>query len=259
MTLRHPRPAGVAGVASIGMYPFREVRWAFDEIWAGVAERLDWVPRSLTWDGDLHASWTDHALVVGQTCGWPLVTALHDRVRVLGTFAATVPQADGPRYRSVIVARRHVEPSALAAAIAAVNGSDSLSGWISLQVAVNGPGAGWRGEVRWTGAHVESVRAVHEGVADVASIDSVTWALVRRHHPELVDGVVEIGEGPLVPSLPLVTHRDASDDEVALLRAAIADAVVAAPRAAAAALIRWFVPMELSDYEPLRALVSAPR
>lgn len=253
MTLRRPR----SGAAGIGMYPFPEVRWAFDEIWAGVAERLDWVPRSLDWDADVHASWTDDALVVGQTCGWPLVTALHDRVRVLGTFAATVPQADGPRYRSVLIARRHVDPAALAGAIAAVNGPDSLSGWISLQVAVHGPGSAWRGEVRWTGAHAESIRAVRDGVADVASIDSVTWGIVGRHHPELVDGVVEIGEGPLVPSLPLVTHRDASDDEVALLRGAITDAVVSAPDAARAALIDRFVPMELSDYEPLRALAPA--
>jgi ABC-type phosphate/phosphonate transport system substrate-binding protein len=250
MTLRHPS----TGVASMGMYTFPEVRWAFDEIWAGVAERLVWVPRSLDWEVDLHASWTDDALVVGHTCGWPLVTALHDRVRVLGTFAATVPQAEGPRYRSVLIARRPDEMAAFAGSVAAVNGPDSLSGWVSLRAAVHGPGGTWAGEVRWTGAHVESVRAVRDGLADVASIDSVTLGLVRRLQPELLEGVVEIGEGPLVPSLPLVTHREASDDEVAQLRDAIAAAVAASPEASAAALISEFVPLDLADYEPLRSL-----
>jgi ABC-type phosphate/phosphonate transport system substrate-binding protein len=250
MTLRHPS----TGVASMGMYTFPEVRWAFDEIWAGVAERLVWVPRSLDWEEDLHASWTDDALVVGHTCGWPLVTALYDRVRVLGTFAATVPGADGPRYRSVLIARRLAEPSTFAGSVAAVNGSDSLSGWISLLAAVHGAGATWDGEVRWTGAHVESVRAVRDGLADVASIDSVTLGLVRLHRPELLEGIVEIGEGPSVPSLPLVTHHDASDDEVAWLREAIAASVASSPQAAVAALIREFVPLDLADYVPLRSL-----
>lgn len=250
MSLRHPS----TGVASMGMYPFPEVRWAFDELWAGVAERLAWVPRSLDWEADLHASWTDDALVVGHTCGWPLVTALHDRVRVLGTFAATVPEADGPRYRSVLIARRDAEPSTFAGSVAAVNGPDSLSGWVSLLAAVHGAGATWGGEVRWTGAHVESVRAVRDGLADVASIDSVSFGLVRRLRPELVEGIVEIGEGPLVPSLPLVTHRDASDDEVAQLRDAIAASVAASPDASAAALISEFVPLDLADYLPLRSL-----
>lgn len=250
MTLRHPS----TGVASMGMYTFPEVRWAFDEIWAGVADRLAWVPPSLDWEADLHASWTDDALVVGHTCGWPLVTVLHDRVRVLGTFAATVPQADGPRYRSVLIARHPGEPSAFAGSVAAVNGSDSLSGWVSLRAAVHGPGGTWGGEVRWTGAHVESVRAVRDGLADVASIDSVTLGLVRLHRPELLEGIVEIGEGPLVPSLPLVTHLDASDDEVARLREAIAASVAASPEAATAALIGEFVPLDLADYLPLRSL-----
>lgn len=250
MTLRRPS----TGVAGMGMYPFPEVRWAFDEIWAGVAGRLTWVPRRLDWDADLHASWTDDALVVGHTCGWPLVTALHDRVRVLGTFAATVPQAEGPRYRSVLIARHPDEMAAFAGSVAAVNGPDSLSGWVSLRAAVHGPGGTWTGEVRWTGAHVESVRAVRDGSADVASIDSVTLGLVRRLRPELLEGVVEIGEGPLVPSLPLVTHRDASDDEVAQLRDAIAASVAASPEASAAALISEFVPLDLADYEPLRSL-----
>lgn len=255
MTLRRP----AEGVAGMGMYPFAPVRWAFDEIWAGVTERVDWVPRSLDWDADLHASWTDDALVIGHTCGWPLVTALHDSVRVLGTFAATVPQADGPRYRSVVIARRAGRPEDFAGTVAAVNGPDSLSGWVSLLAAVHGPGAAWQGEVRWTGAHVESVRAVRDGLADVASIDSVSLGFVRRLMPELLEGVIEVGEGPLVPSLPLVTHRDADDDDVAQLRDALAASVVASPDAAAAALISSFVPLDLAEYEPLRRLAPAPR
>ncbi len=256
--------AAPVGRASLGMYPLAEVRWAFDELWRGVAAALDWVPSALDWELELPAVWEDPELVVGQTCGWPLVTHLRDRVRVLGTFAPGLPDDAGSDatgtaphcYRSVLVAREPAALGAFASRTAAVNGPDSLSGWVSLVAAVVGPGGTWPGSVRWTGAHLESLREVRDGAADVASIDAVTFELARRHRPALVEGLVVVGRGPAVPALPLVTVADRSDAAVAELQAALAGAVRAAPAAAEAACVAAFVPLAFADYEPLLELAS---
>lgn len=242
------------------MYAFPSTRTAYDAWWAQVADRLDWVPAELEWDGDLHDLWTCDDLVIAQTCGWPLVAHLADRVRVVGTFAPSVPQADGWRYRSVLVASRPAAPAEFAApgTVAAVNDVDSLSGWVSLVSAIHGTGGRWAGEVRVSGAHVHSLRLVRDGEADVAAIDSVTLALVRRHHPELLAGIVEVGEGPLIPALPIVTRAALDDDRLAALRTALHEAVAADPDAAERALVDGFVPLDMDDYASVLTLAPAP-
>ena len=181
------------GLANLGMYPFDAIRWAYDRFWEAVHDRVHWVPPALDWSVDLHDSWVRHDLVVGYTCGWPLVDQLRDRVRVVGTFAAASPEADGHSYRSVLMARRPGQPADFAGETAAVNSTDSLSGWISLLAAVHGPGEQWQGDVVMTGSHVASLRAVGDGRAEIASIDSVTLWQARRLLPELVEDLVVVG------------------------------------------------------------------
>ena len=248
------RAGAAGGVASLAMYPFDETRSATDVLWAAVHRLAPWTPSALDWPDDVHQSWSSPQLVVGQTCGWPLVTRLGDNVRVVGAFEPTIPQGVGATYRSVLVARRPAPVHDFRGTTAAVNGLDSLSGWVSLIAAVEHPGGSWSGTVRLTGAHVESIRAVRDGEADVASIDSVTWALVRRHRPASAEGLVEVGEGPQVPCLPVIAGAQVTDDQVSQLRAAFADAVRTEPDAAAALLVAGFVPYDLADYLPLLAL-----
>jgi ABC-type phosphate/phosphonate transport system substrate-binding protein len=244
------------GEAGLGMYPFLELRDAYDAYWAQVHRRAPWLPPSLTWHADVHSSWRSPEMVVGYTCGWPLVTQLADHVQVVGTFEFDIAEADDHRYRSVIVARRDEPPASFAGAAAAVNGPDSLSGWVSLVTAVHGPGGTWTGAVRWTGAHLDSVRAVRDGHADVASIDSVSWAHIRRWTPELAEGVIVIGHGPWVPCLPVVAGMQVPADAVAELRRVMADALTDVEMVdhASSMLVRRFVPLELSDYLPLLEL-----
>jgi ABC-type phosphate/phosphonate transport system substrate-binding protein len=247
------------GRAGLGMYPFPELRGAYDAYWSAVASRVDWLPAKLEWDAELHASWWDPDMVVGYTCGWPLVTELRDAVRVVGTFSFAVEGAHGHSYRSVIVARRDAPLTDFVDAVAAVNNVDSLSGWVSLLVAVHGPGASWSGAVRWTGAHVDSARAVHDGAADIASIDAVSWAHIGRFHPELVEGMHVVGAGPLVPCLPVIANAAMSDVQLAELRVALADAITdpAASAARSELQITGFTPLDLDEYLPLLALAPA--
>lgn len=259
-------PAGRAGLA---MYPFAPLVEHYAHLWALVRESVPALPVELEWPPDLHPVWRDPAMVLHQTCGWPLVTELADlvaagRVRVVGAFVHTVPEALGPTYRSVLVARSGLavaRPADLAGTHAAVNSTASLSGWVSLVHAVHGPGATWQGPVTLTGAHAESLRALHDGRAEVASIDAVSFAHVRRWMPELVDGLVVVGNGPRVPCLPVIAGP--ALDGVALddLRRAFAAAVVD-PRAAGLRdelLIERFEPLDAADYEALHELAPAPQ
>jgi ABC-type phosphate/phosphonate transport system substrate-binding protein len=180
-------------------------------------------------------------------------------VRVVGTFTAATPQGEGHSYRSVLMARHPGQAGDFAGATAAVNSADSLSGWVSLVAAVHGAGANWQGPVVQTGAHVDSLRALNDGTADIASIDSVTLWHVRRSMPELVGDLIEVGAGPLVPCLPVITGAATTDRQLYDLRVAMVDAVLdpLVEPAARAMCTTGFVPLDLDSYEPLLALAPA--
>lgn len=244
-----------SGVASLAMYSFPSLRTATDALWSHVRGHLGWGPDELEWVVQPPEVWHHDDLVCAQACGWPLVTSLADRVTPLGTFEFDVPGAQDGTYRSVIVGHDATPLDQLVAGpgvVVAVNGLDSLSGWVSLQHV-------WGGvpdQVVHTGAHLESVRAVVEGHAEVASIDAVSWFHFCRDEPRLTETLHVIGAGPRVPCLPLVTGRRYAD-AVPELRAALAAAVAdpAAAAAVAALRIRAFVPLDVADYLPLRSLL----
>ena len=240
--------------ASFGMYPFRALRPAWEHLWAAVHARASWTPAALTWDDAGPDDWTDSAWAVNHVCGWPVATTRPETVAVVGAFLLALPEADGHRYRSVLVASRPGDLSSFVApgTIVAANSEDSLSGWISLQAATVGLGRPWPGRINWTGAHVESVRAVQAGEADLASIDELTWAHLLRLEPDLVDGLNVVGRGPLVPSPAIVTSSGRVDE----LRRAFAEAMADPDTepARAALLLAGFVPLDHRDYANLRAL-----
>ena len=248
--------------ASLAMYPFEWLRPAWEQLWSVVHQYAPWTPASLRWDGDVHDHWVDPCCRVAHACGWPVVTALRTRVDVVGSFAPALADADDHRYRSVILA---AQPNTFADLVAtdarvAANGPDSLSGWISLRAAARGLDDAWPRRVRWTGDHVESVRVLQAGRADVISIDELTLAHLRDHAAELLVGLVEVGRGPLVPSLPVIVPADTPARHVEDLRGALTAAVADSALAAAHAqlLLDHFVPLDATAFDALLTL-DAPR
>lgn len=242
-------------VVSMAMYPFPSLRAATDELWSHIRRHLGWGPPGLEWDVVPPEVWYDDHLLCAQACGWPLVTSLSEVVHPVGTFDYDVPGAHDGTYRSIIIGRDSTPLEQLVAGpgvVVAVNALDSLSGWISLQHV-------WGGvpeQVVRTGAHLESVRAVVEGHAEMASIDAVSWFHFTRAEPRLTDSVHVLGMGPQVPCLPLVVGQR----HVHLLpelRAAVAAAVVdpTAHAACSTLRIRGFMPLDRADYTPLRSLL----
>ena len=240
-------------VAEFGFYPFEDVAWAYDKLWSATASRCSWLPSELTRAKDPTELWQSDGAFISQTCGWPLVTGLAEKVRVVGAFRQTTLESASHFYRSVVVGRVDGTPFDFQGSVAAVNGPESLSGWISLIAAIHGPQESWRGQVRKSGSHSESVRMLCRGEADVASIDSVTFAHLRRVEPAAVNSLFVICNGPLVPCLPIIAHRSISDLQLGELRNALSEST-RDPKiadATSALFIGGFDALDLDDYLPL--------
>jgi ABC-type phosphate/phosphonate transport system substrate-binding protein len=243
------------------MYPFESVRWAWDALWDALRERVGWLPATLAHSGDVQARWADRDCIVNHVCGWPLARWFADEHRVLGAFSLTIPEADGHRYRTSLVSPHDVALNDLVAADVHVvaNSIDSLSGWISLLSATVGEHDAWPGDVTFTGAHVESLRALAAGEGDLASIDSWSLALIEPDRPELVAGLFRLGLGPWIPS-PAITVRDTGPEpDAELLGEAFVDVLAdeASAEIRRALLIDGFVRLTIDDYLPVLALRSA--
>jgi ABC-type phosphate/phosphonate transport system substrate-binding protein len=233
------------------MYDLPEIVPAVDALWSTVAARLrdggvPDVPVALRWAGDLYKDhWLHPQLLLSQSCGWPVVDRLAGRVAIVGAFTYTGVSDAAARYRSVLVTRAGDTERPLTGRAVAVNGYDSLSGWVSLTATVRP-----LGPIRVTGAHVHSVAAVADGRADLACIDGVTWRLLERYRPAAVATLAAVGHGPLIPCLPLVTHMTLGPG-VAALRDALAgltDETLG---------IDGFVPLDAGAYGLVRELHAA--
>ena len=231
------------------MYDLPEVVGHTNAMWTAIGSRIPNAPKWLTRPStrqEMQALWRHPELVLGQTCGWPLVTELSDLVKsgalnVVGTFwYHTSPEGGYYAAHDVTAwpSRSVSEPRS------AVNSYDSLSGWVSHAYrnteAIT--------SVLLTGSHVETIRAIREDRADVGSIDSVTYDLLRKHRPSELEGVSVSDGGLKVPCLPLISTRRVEE-----IREAIVDAFVQPELAVHLneLLIFDFVPLDASDYEHL--------
>jgi len=246
-------------IAELGFYPFGDIAWAYDELWIATVSRCSWLPRKLTRSTDPTKLWRSETQFVSQTCGWPLVTRLGETVRVVGAFRQTTPESASHFYRSVVVGRVDGTPFDFQGSVAAVNGLESLSGWISLIAAIHGPQETWRGDFKVSGSHAESVRMLCRGEADIASIDSVTFAHLRRTDPQAINSLFVICNGPLVPCLPIITHRSVSELQISELRKALSESTrdLSIAAATSALFISGFDALDLNDYLPLRNLTPS--
>lgn len=245
------------------MYPFQSVAWAWDELWAAVHKRAPWTPERLTRSGDIHARWYDTDCVVTQVCGGPFAALHRGDMHLVGSFTLDIEESDdNGHYRSVLLSPHHATLDELTSpdTHAVANSADSLSGWISLRAATVGPDRSWPGRVTFTSAHVDSVRALAEGEADLACIDSWTLAFIESEEPEIVADLYRVGLGPSVPTPPITARRMIDDAPLTQLRAAFAEAIAdpAFESARAALRITAMAENTLDDYLATLALTTPP-
>lgn len=244
--LRPPSAAAVASavelapIASLAMYDWPELQAANDALWAAVAQRLERAgvpaPSALSRTADLEALWRSPALLLGQTCGYPLMKRLSDRVRLVATPRYAAPGCEGPFRRSAIVVRADSPADQLVqlrGARCALNDPMSDSGMNLLRAAVAPLAAGpaFFSEVLVTGAHLASAEAVASQAADVAAIDAVTYAHLRRFKPDLAARLRVLAWTARSPGLPLITSAATPRETLRALQEALLGAA-ADPRLA---------------------------
>ena len=97
-------------------------------------------------------------------------------------------------------------------------------------------GAAFFSSVVLTGSHEASVAAVDNGRADIASIDCVSFALLGRGRPELIERVAIVAESAPSPCLPFIAAASLAALTIAAVRkaliAALADPDLAETRTA---------------------------
>jgi len=229
-------------VASLPMYDLAELARATDAWWAGLAahmrrEGIVDVPETLIRPDQLEAHWLSPGLLFSQTCGYPLTHHLRGRVQLVGlpVYAAEGCYPDG-FYSSAIVVPAASGIHSLADCRqrrAVYNTPDSMSGLLALRLAAKAEserlglesGKPFFGSLNPSGAHLRSLEAVARGDAEVATIDAVSMALIRRFRPELAGAVRVLGYSPRVPGLPYVTSLRTPPATLARLRAALRNAM----------------------------------
>lgn len=216
-------------LCSLPMYDLPEIAADTQALWSGIAARLRLAgiaaPDALLRPADPRSHWLDPALLLSQSCGYPLLS-LPERVRVVATPAYRAEGCAGGRYRSALIVRRDHPAARLAdlrGGVCALNDRDSNSGMNLLRAAIAPLAAGRRffRACRLTGSHVASIEAVATGQADLAAIDCVTLALLERHRPACLDETRLLGWTAAAPGLPLVSAGD--DATIVALRSALAE------------------------------------
>lgn len=176
--------------------------------------------------------WKNPDLILSQTCGYPLVTVLPE-VQTVGCFHYTAPGCEGFCYRSLLVVRDQERDNTLAdfrGRRVVCNATDSQSGYNVLlkMVAPLSENGRFFSQVILSGSHRQSLIAVRRGEGDIAAIDCVTYALLQRHEPTLLDGLAIIASSPLAPGLPLITSVNTAAETLHAIRDAL-KALVSAP------------------------------
>ena len=220
--------------AALPMYDFPAVAWAHDALWRNMAERLRTVgvdaPLTLSRGGDFEAQWRDPGLLFGQTCGYPYVTELRDKVALIATPDYAFPGCEGATHCSFLIRRKddpRYELAAFRGAVAAMNSPTSNSGMNLFRAAVAplAHGAPFFARVVMTGSHANSMRAVAGSTAHIAAIDCVSFALIGRGDPALVERLAIVGETPRSPCLPFIASATLPDATHAAVREALLAAV----------------------------------
>lgn len=250
-------------IADLPWYDVDELTPATDAWWRGIARHaralgIDGVPDDLSRDGSHLERWRRPELLLSQACGYDVLYDSADDLVPIATPCYAAEGCEGPRYRSIVVVRADRPWRAvrdLRGTRVAINEASSHSGTNALRplVAPLAVGGTFFAAVVETGSHSDSLAAVRAGEVDVACVDAVVLALLRRARPGAVAGLRPIACTTTALAPPYVTsrHTDAATRQrlQQALRAALDDPELAACRQAL--LLRDCVFLPAACYEEL--------
>lgn len=202
--------------------------------------------------------WQDDALLLAQTCGYPLMTQLQGKVRLVGRPCYELPDSGEGQHCSLLLARADDPRMALeqfAGSRGVINGPDSNSGMNLLRHSVAPLQRGGRffSSLQVSGGHRESLRWLREGRADLAAIDSVTFAYLARDASHEVAGLRVVARSAPSPTLPYITSAGVSADQAEALRAVMNQSLRELPEVAHVLGLSEVLAASEADYQILLA------
>jgi ABC-type phosphate/phosphonate transport system substrate-binding protein len=198
--------------------------------------------------------WLSPQLLLTQTCGYPLMTALRGKVRVLGRPRYELPDSSGGNHCSLLLSRaddrRRTLPDFLGSR-GVINGEDSNSGMNLLRhrLAPLHRDGQFFADVGISGSHRESLRWLRENLADLAAIDSVTFAYLARHAETEVAGLRIVARSAFSPTLPYITAAGVSVEQAEEIRRVMNQALGELPQVSEILGLRDVLPARESDYQ----------
>lgn len=237
------------------------------------------------WALDLHVSASandpleDPALIKAEAdvvfvCGLPLMQLSQQRDQQpfsqYAAICAPVMQAeryhDQPVYFSDVVVRAD-NPAQTFADLAELtlsyNEPGSNSGYNTLRYRLiqGGYTNGFFGKVIQSGAHLRSLELILSGQADCSAIDSIVLEQAIRTTPGLADQLRVIESLGPYPNPPIAASQRLGEAILSRLQTGLS-AMHRSPegqRALARAGMKYYTPVQTSDYAPLSAMVDAAR
>lgn len=200
--------------------------------------------------------WLSPDLLLTQTCGYPLMTLLRDQVRIVGRPRYELPDATAGNHCSLILSRADDSRETLAdfrGSRGVINSDDSNSGMNLLRqrLAPLHRDGQFFATVGISGAHRESLRWLREARADLAAIDSVTYACLAQHAPQEVSGLRVVARSAFSPTLPFITAATATNEQIEQLRRVMNQALRELPDVAQILGLPEVLPASESDYQIL--------
>jgi len=211
-------------IARLPMYDRPENAAAHDALWAGVRDVLGYGARDLDRETDHVEGWQRDDLLLGQICNLPYRAQFRDHVTRIACADYGLTDTPAGYYHSVFVVRAQDAVRGLAPATLgrfAYNDALSQSGWGAPLARVTEQGLTFHTTL-CTGAHIDSVKAVANGTADLAAIDAVTWRMLQAWEPRAAELRV-VDRTALSPGMTFITAKTNDPEPVRLaLETAIA-------------------------------------
>ena len=234
--------------ASLPMYDRPENRAAHDALLTGVRDSLGYGPETLDRQTDYVDGWGREDLLLGQICNLPYRTKFRDAVTRIASADYGLADTPAGYYHSVFVVRAEDAPRGLAPATLgrfAYNDALSQSGWGGPLARITEQGLQFHTTL-CTGAHIESMKAVADGRADLAAIDAMTWRMLQAWEPQAAELRV-IGRTGLSPGMTFIT---ANTNDPAPIKSALTTAIAAlSPEHAQTLGLRGIVELPDSAYD----------
>ncbi|WP_166219109.1 phosphate/phosphite/phosphonate ABC transporter substrate-binding protein [Pseudomonas atagonensis] len=238
------------------MYTAPERIRAANERWISrILENLD-VTRLCAEKLSLPELWLSPDLLLTQTCGYPLMTALRGKVRIIGRPRYEFSDASAGSHCSLILCRADDPRKTLVDfrnSRGVINSEDSNSGMNLLRqrLAPLQQGGRFFASVGISGGHRESLRWLREGRADLAAVDSVTYAYLAQHAPKEISGLRTVVRSAFSPTLPFITVASASDAQIEQLREVMNRSLAELTDVAQTLGLAEVLPASESDYQVL--------